>query len=227
MKGLGTLVNCAAILLCGGAGLLLKKGIPQRIADAIMKGLGLCVIAIGLEGAFAGEKPLVLICSVALGTALGTLLDIDGKVNKLGAALSNKLARGEKANQLKEGFISATMLFCVGAMAVTGALSDGLSADHSVLFTKSVIDGISAALLAASMGAGVLLSAFAVLLYQGVFTLLGVFCASFFAASAVEMGAVGSLLLLPIGLNMLGVTRLKVMDMVPAVFFPVLLCLFL
>ena len=125
------------------------------------------------------------------------------------------------------GFVSASLLFCTGAMAVTGALQDGFSADHSTLFAKALIDGISAMLLASALGGGVLLSAAAVFLYQGLFTVLGIFSASFFAASAVEMGAVGSLLLVPIGLNMLKITRIKVMDLLPAIFLPIVFCLFL
>jgi len=227
MKGLGTVVNAAAILLGGGAGLLLHRGIPQKLHERVMEALGLAVILLGLSGALRGEKALVMILSLAVGAAIGALLGIDDGFHRLADGLSGKLVGPERQGSFAAGFASATLLFCTGAMAVTGALQDGFSADHSVLFAKALIDGISAMLLASAMGGGVLLSALAVLLYQGLFTVLGMVSAGFFAASAGEMGAVGSLLLVPIGLNMLKVTNIKVMDLLPAIFLPILFCLFL
>ena len=227
MKGLGTLVNAAAILLGGGAGLLLHKGIPQKLHERVMEALGLGVILIGLSGALKGEKTLVMILSLAVGAALGALLGIDDGFHRLADNISGRLVGPQKQGTFAAGFVSASMLFCTGAMAVTGALQDGFAADHSVLFAKALIDGISAMLMASALGGGVLLSAAAVFLYQGLFTVLGMFSASFFAASAAEMGAVGSLLLVPIGLNMLKITNIKVMDLLPAIFLPIVFCLFL
>ena len=227
MKGLGTIVNAAAILLGGGAGLLFHKGISEKLQTRVMEALGLGVILIGLSGALKGEKTLVMILSLAVGAAIGASLGIDDGFHRLADRLSGKLVGPEKQSGFAAGFASATLLFCTGAMAVTGALQDGFSADHSVLFAKALIDGISAMLMASALGGGVLLSAAAVFLYQGLFTVLGMVSASFFAASAVEMGAVGSLLLVPIGLNMLKITHIKVMDLLPAVFLPIVFCLFL
>ena len=227
MKGLGTIVNAAAILLGGGAGLLFHKGIPPKLQERVMEALALGVILIGLSGALKGEKTLVMILSLAVGAAIGALLSIDDGFHRLADKLSGKLVGPDKQAGFAAGFVSASLLFCTGAMAVTGALQDGFSADHATLFAKALIDGISAMLLASALGGGVLLSAAAVFLYQGLFTVLGIFSANFFAASAAEMGAVGSLLLVPIGLNMLKITRIKVMDLLPAVFLPILFCLFL
>ncbi len=227
MKGLGTLVNAAAILLGGGAGLLLHKGISEKLHERVMEALAFGVILIGLSGALKGEKTLVMILSLAAGAAMGALLSIDDGFHRLADRLSAKLVGPEKQAGFAAGFVSASLLFCTGAMAVTGALQDGFSADHATLFAKALIDGISAMLLASALGGGVLLSAASVFIYQGLFTILGIFGASFFAASAVEMGAVGSLLLVPIGLNMLKITRIKVMDMLPAIFLPIVFCLFL
>ena len=236
MKGLGTIVNAAAILLGGGAGLLFHKGIPPKLQERVMEALALGVILIGLSGALKGEKTLVMILSLAVGAAIGALLSIDDGFHRLADKLSGKLVGPDKQAGFAAGFVSASLLFCTGAMAVTGALQDGFSADHATLFAKALIDGISAMLLASALGSGVLLSAAAVFLYQGLFTVLGMFSASFFAASAVEiffaasaveMGAVGSLLLVPIGLNMLKVTHIKVMDLLPAIFLPIVFCLFL
>ncbi len=219
MRGLGTLVNAGAVLLGGGLGLLLKKGIPQRVSDAVMKALGLAVLYLGLSGAWDMEKPLVTIASLAIGTAVGTALKLDDRVGALAQKLTGRLGKGE----WKEGMVTATLLFCVGAMGITGALTDGLTGDHSILFTKAFLDGISACFLASAMGAGVLLSAGALLAYQGLFTLLGVFFSAFFAQAAGAMGAVGSLLLVPIAFNMMGLGKFRVMEYVPAVFMPLIL----
>lgn len=219
MRGLGTLVNAGAVLLGGGLGLLLKKGIPQRVSDAVMKALGLAVLYLGLSGAWDMEKPLVTIASLAIGTAVGTALKLDDRVGALAQKLTGRLGKGE----WKDGMVTATLLFCVGAMGITGALTDGLTGDHSILFTKAFLDGISACFLASAMGAGVLLSAGALLAYQGLFTLLGVFFSAFFAQAAGAMGAVGSLLLVPIAFNMMGLGEFRVMEYVPAVFMPLIL----
>ena len=219
MRGLGTLVNAGAVLLGGGLGLLLKKGIPQRVSDAVMKALGLVVLYLGLSGAWDMEKPLVTIASLAIGTAVGTALKLDDRVGALAQKLTGRLGKGE----WKDGMVTATLLFCVGAMGITGALTDGLTGDHSILFTKAFLDGISACFLASAMGAGVLLSAGALLAYQGLFTLLGVFFSAFFAQAAGAMGAVGSLLLVPIAFNMMGLGKFRVMEYVPAVFMPLIL----
>ena len=219
MRGLGTLVNAGAVLLGGGLGLLLKKGIPQRVSDAVMKALGLAVLYLGLSGAWDMEKPLVTIASLAIGTAVGTALKLDDRVGALAQKLTGRLGKGE----WKDGMVTATLLFCVGAMGITGALTDGLTGDHSILFTKAFLDGISACFLASAMGAGVLLSAGALLAYQGLFTLLGVFFSAFFAQAAGAMGAVGSLLLVPIAFYMMGLGKFRVMEYVPAVFMPLIL----
>lgn len=219
MRGLGTLVNAGAVLLGGGLGLLLKKGIPQRVSDAVMKALGLAVLYLGLSGAWDMEKPLVTIASLAIGTAVGTALKLDDRVGALAQKLTGRLGKGE----WKDGMVTATLLFCVGAMGITGALTDGLTGDHSILFTKAFLDGISACFLASAMGAGVLLSAGALLAYQGLFTLLGVFFSAFFAQAAGAMEAVGSLLLVPIAFNMMGLGKFRVMEYVPAVFMPLIL----
>lgn len=219
MRGLGTLVNAGAVLLGGELGLLLKKGIPQRVSDTVMKALGLAVLYLGLSGAWDMEKPLVTIASLAIGNAVGTALKLDDRVGALAQKLTGRLGKGE----WKDGMVTATLLFCVGAMGITGALTDGLTGDHSILFTKAFLDGISACFLASAMGAGVLLSAGALLAYQGLFTLLGVFFSAFFAQAAGAMGAVGSLLLVPIAFNMMGLGKFRVMEYVPAVFMPLIL----
>lgn len=230
---LGTIVNAGAVVLGGGLGLLLKKGLPARISEAIMGGVGLVVLYIGVSGALAGENVLVAVLSVVLGGALGAWMDIDAALNRLGARAQAAFAGGGGksgaggaggGSRFAEGFVSASLLFCVGAMAVVGALQSGLTGEHSTLFAKALIDGVSAMVFASAMGAGVLLSAAAVLLYQGAITLLASLLAPVLSDAAVaEMTCAGSLLIVGIGLNLLGLTKLKLANYLPAVFLPLLL----
>ena len=226
---LGTIVNCAAILLGGGVGLLLKKGLPQRLSDTIMQGLALICLYIGISGALKGGNILLATVAMVVGGVLGTLLDLDGRINALARRLERLMARKEQPDgAFGEGFVSATLLYCVGAMAVVGALNSGLTGNHEVLYTKSMLDGVSAVVFASALGAGVLLSAAPVLLYQGGITLLASALAPVLSDAAVaEMTCVGSLLIVAIGLNMLKLTSIKVMNFVPAIFLPVLLCVFM
>jgi uncharacterized membrane protein YqgA involved in biofilm formation len=226
---LGTIVNAAAILVGGALGLLLKKGIPERISTGVMQGLGLVVIYIGISGALEGQNALITTVAIVLGGAIGMLLDLDGRFTRLvGKAESRFHKNAEDGSTLGEGFITATLLFCVGAMAVVGSLNSGLSGNHEVLFTKSLLDGVSSFVFASTLGAGVLLSAVAVFVYQGAITLLAQFLAPVLSDAAVaEMTCVGSLLIVAIGLNLLKVTRIKVMDFILAIFIPIGLVLFM
>lgn len=223
---LGTIVNAAAILVGGGVGLLLKKGLPARISDAIMGGVGLVVLYIGVSGSLSGENVLIAVLSIVAGGALGAWIDLDGALNRLGArAQATFVGRdGAGGSAFAQGFVSASLLFCVGAMAVVGSLQSGLAGDHATLFAKALIDGVSAMVFASAMGAGVLLSAVAVFAYQGAITLLASLLAPVLSDVAVaEMTCVGSLLIVGIGLNLLGVTKLKLANYLPAVFLPLLL----
>lgn len=213
----------AAILLGGLLGLLLKKGIPEKMNDAIMKGVALCVLYIGLAGCLEGNNALIAILAMVLGAIVGCLLDLDARLSALGAFLERLLKSG--SGGLAGGFVTASLLFCVGAMAVVGSLQSGLTGDHTTLYAKSLLDGISSVIFAASLGAGVLLSAGAVLLYQGSITLLSQALSPILNASVIaEMTCVGSLLIIALGLNMLGVTKIKVMNYLPAIFIVIPLC---
>lgn len=225
---LGTIVNAAAILVGGGVGLLLKKGLPARISDVIMGGVGLVVLYIGVSGSLSGENVLIAVLSIVAGGALGAWIDLDHALNRLGARAQAAFAgRGGAqggGSAFAQGFVSASLLFCVGAMAVVGSLQSGLTGDHATLFAKALIDGVSAMVFASAMGAGVLLSAVAVFAYQGAITLLASLLAPVLSDVAVaEMTCVGSLLIVGIGLNLLGVTKLKLANYLPAVFLPLLL----
>jgi len=224
---LGAIVNFFAILAGGTVGLLLKKGLPQRISDTIMGGVALIVLYIGIDGTLQGQETLVAILSIVIGGALGAWIDIDRGLNWLGAYAQEKLTAGDDkdGNTFAEGFVSASLLFCVGAMAVVGALQSGLSGNHEVQFAKALIDGVTAIVFASTLGAGVLLSAVAVLVYQGGITLLaGLLAPVLSDAIVAEMSCVGSLLIIGISLNMLGLTKLKLANYLPAIFLPILLC---
>lgn len=221
---LGTLVNTAAVAAGGLIGLLLKRGIPQRITDAVMQGIALCVIYMGISGALEGSKTLALIVSMALGAVIGTVLDLDGRLNRLGESVEGKLSPGGQGS-IATGFVTASLLFCVGAMGIVGSLQSGLTGDHTMLYTKSMLDFISSIVLCASLGVGVILSAVTLLLYQGLITLLAQAIAPILTDAVIaEMTCVGSLLIIGMGLNMLGVTKIKIMNYVPAVFIIIGLC---
>ena len=222
---LGVIVNVIAVILGGGVGLLCKRGIPARLTDAVMLGLGLCTMYIGIDGALVGENVLIVIGAMVLGAIVGTLLDIDGAINRLGAWVEGRFRRreGEKTS-LAEGFVTASLLFCVGSMTVVGSLNAGILGDNQMLFTKSTLDFVAAAMLSASLGVGVLLSAAFVLVFQGGLVLLSSLIAPILTDAAIaEMSCAGSLLIIAIGLNMMGLAKIKVADYMPAIFFAPLL----
>lgn len=224
MPGIGTIVNTAAILVGGALGLLLKQGIPQRVSEGIMKGLGLVAIYIAISGMFEGQKTLVAVLSIAVGGALGTALDLDGRTKRF----VDKLAKKKSEANAQDAFLTATLLFCSGAMSVSGALNDGFRGDATLLFTKAVLDGVSTLIFVSTIGKAAIWAAVPVFLYQGGITLLAHFGGSFLPdAMLAEFTCVGSLLLFGLGLNLLGVSKLKLMDYVPAIFLPFLLCLLL
>ena len=223
---IGTIVNTLAAVVGGLLGSLLKKGIPERFADLVQKGLALCVLYIGIKGSLVGTNTLVTILSLVLGAILGELLDIDGGIERLGAWAQSKLSKG--GSRLGEGFVTASLLFCVGSMSVVGSLQSGLTGNHETVFTKSMLDFVSAIILASSLGLGVCLSGVFVLVYQGAIVLLARWAAPILSDYVVaEMSCAGSLLIVALGLNMLGITKLKVGNLLPAMFLPIILCLFM
>ena len=224
----GSIVNMLAIFAGCLVGLLLGKFIPERLGSAIEKGIALCVLYIGVEGMLAGSNTLVTIISMVLGVIVGDLLRLDDRIHSLGDWVEHRFKKGGSKVSVSEGFVNASLLFCVGAMAIMGALDSGLTGDHSTLYAKSTLDGITSIVYSSTMGVGVALSGIAVFLYQGLITLCASFIQPFLTEAVIaEMKCVGSLLILGLSFNMLGMTKIKVMNYVPAVFFPILLCLFM
>lgn len=238
----GTLVNTLAVLAGSVVGLLLtwlasrfSQVLPagsvrlgERLQTIIMQGVALCVMYLGISGSLQGQNSLIAILSMVLGAILGEILDLDRRMQSLGEWVQKKterLALGGGKTSISEGFVTASLLFCVGAMAIVGALQDGLTGDHSTLFAKSLLDGISSVVFAASLGVGVMFSAAAILIYQGLIAVAASFLSPFLGDAVIaEMTCVGSLLIVALSLNMLNLTKIKVMNLVPAIFLPILLC---
>jgi uncharacterized membrane protein YqgA involved in biofilm formation len=227
----GTLVNTASVIVGALIGLLLGNILPERLRDTVMKGLGLCTLFVGISGMLESTNALIAIISMAAGAVIGELCDLDGHLNRFAAGLEKKIKRGREGGpSLAEGFVTASLVFCVGAMTIVGALNDGLTGNHEMLFTKATLDFVSSIIFASSLGLGVMLSAAAVFTIQG-----GIACLASLVAPILqqnpntipEMTVVGSILIVGISLNLLGIAKLKIMNYVPAIFLPILLCSFM
>ena len=222
---IAVIVNAVLVIVGGGIGCLCKKAIPKRITDAIMMGVGLCILAIGITGIFDGKNTLIAIISIVLGAVVGSLIDIDKRLNSFGDWMQNRIKKDENSNStFSEGMVTASLLFCVGSMTVTGSIQAGLTGDNSVLITKAMLDLVSSMMLASSLGIGVLLSAVAVFVIQGGLVLLAGMLAPVMSVGAInEMTCAGSILIIMIGTNLMGITKIKVADFLPAILFaPVL-----
>lgn len=212
----GTMVNALAVLAGAGAGQALKRGIPERYQQTIMQGLGLSVTLIGLQMALKAQNILVVIISMAAGAVAGELLDIDNRLQQFSQRLSGHL--GDKHGNVADGFMTASLVFCVGAMAVVGAVQEGLTGDTTTLYAKSMLDAITATVLASGLGLGVALSSISIIFYQGTITLLAGFFSSLLSDTAIkELTAVGGLLIIGIGLMMLDIKKIKVANLLPAI----------
>lgn len=227
----GTLVNTGSVIIGSLIGLLLGNILPERLRDTVMKGLGLCTLFIGITGMLDGSNALITIISIAVGAVIGELCDLDGHLNRFADGLEKKFQRSKNGGgpSLAEGFVTASLVFCVGAMTIVGSLNDGLTGNHEMLFTKATLDFVSSMIFASSLGIGVMMAAAAVLVIQGSIACLASLVAPLLQqnpAMIPEMTVVGSVLIMGLGLNMLGITKLKVMNYVPAIFLPILLCLF-
>ena len=224
-KMTGVLINAGAILIGALIGMVLKRGIPGRISDTVMKGVGLCVMYIGWSGAMQCKNTLILIISVVLGALIGEGIDIDRRFNRAAEKIEKKISKKDKKISFAEGFVSASLLFCVGAMAVVGSIQAGIDGNNETLIAKSLIDFISAIIFASTMGVGVAASSVSVLLYQGVIALSANGVSGFLTENVVvEMTAVGSVLIFALGMNLVGLSKFKIMNYLPAVFIPVALC---
>ena len=218
---IGVWVNGFAVVVGGLLGCLLRGGMKEKYSQTINYGLALCVIIIGIGGALKTNEMLAMIISVVVGSALGELLRIEDGINRLGEWAQSKLSKGDTG--FAAGFVNASLLFCVGAMAVVGALEAGLQNKPDTLLAKAALDCVFAVILASSFGPGVIFSAVPLTLYQGGIALLaGVLSPLLTDVLINEMSAVGSLLIIGIGINSMNITkeRIRVGNMLPAIVIP-------
>ncbi len=215
----GTVVNVAAISAGALIGRYAGRFIPDKIRRTVMAGLGLTVLLIGLQLALKSNRPMILIGSLLLGGVLGELLQIEARLESFGVWLQSRFAG---AGNIAEGFVAASLLYCVGAMAIMGALQDGIGSAPTILYAKAALDGVASIALASTLGIGVLFSALPVAIYQGFITIAAESATSLLTESVVlEMNAVGGLLIVAIGLDLIGIKRLPVGNMLPSVFVAV------
>ncbi len=222
---LGTVVNVFTVLLGSTIGIIVKKGIPQRLTDTLFKALGLVTVFIGITGCLTGSSAMLVVVAMILGTLIGELIDLDKQINRLGKKLESKFDKDNSNSRMAEGFVSASILFCVGSMTIVGCLQAGLNGDNSVLFTKSALDLCSSMIFASTMGFGVMFSAAFVFVYQGILTVLAVWISPFLSTAVIDsMSCVGYIVIIALGLTMLDAIKLKVTNLVPAMFLPIGLC---
>ena len=221
---LGTIVNAIAIIAGSLLGLLLGRGIPENYKEIILSGVGLSVVLIGVRSALVSESLMVVIFSMIFGGLVGEWGKIEKRLEDFGSFLEKKVtAKSADSSSFARGFVTASLVFCVGSMAIIGSLESGLTGNHQTLFAKSVLDGVTSLIFASAMGVGVMFSSIAVLVYQGLITLTAVFMKNLLVAETIEqMTSVGGLLIVAIGFNMLKITTIRVGNLIPAVFLPLL-----
>lgn len=218
---IGTIVNAAAIIFGSLVGLLFKKGIPDRINKTVMSGLALCVILIGLMDALKVNNLMIVIFSIVIGGIIGELLNISKRIKNLGDRIGQKFSNSK--DSVSKGFVTSSLLFCVGAMAIVGSLEDGLTGSHKTLFAKSILDGISSIIFSSSLGIGVILSSVSVFLYQGIITLAASSLSGLLTKTVIsDVTAAGGLLIIGLGFNMLDICDINVANLLPSVFLPIL-----
>jgi len=219
---LGTIVNGLAIIAGSLLGLLFSKGIPDNYKEIILSAVGLSVVLIGIKSALVSDSLMVIIFSLVIGSLIGEAMRIEKRLGDLGDFLESRVAaKSSDSSSFSRGFVTASLVFCVGSMAIVGSLESGLTGNHQTLFAKSVLDGVTSVIFASTMGLGVMFSSVAVFLYQGLITLTAVFMKNFLVAETIEqMTSVGGMLIVAIGFNMLKITAIRVGNLIPAIFLP-------
>lgn len=237
MKGLGTLVNVLAVLAGSGLGMLIKTGLKRRFRDILMQACGIATIFLGISGALAGllkvengavstKNTMLLIFSLVLGGLAGEALNIEAGMEALGERLK-RLVRDKSDSRFVDGFVTASLVICVGAMAIVGSIQDGLTGDHTLLFSKSLLDFVIVMVFAATFGLGVMFSALPLGILQGGITLAAALVAGFLSESLIsDLSCVGSVLIFCVGLNVAFNAKIRVGNLLPALLVPVLWALF-
>ncbi|MCH5250065.1 MAG: DUF554 domain-containing protein [Lachnospiraceae bacterium] len=233
MKGLGTIINVIAVLMGGTLGILIKGGMKEKLQNILVQACGLATLFIGISGTLQNmliisddgisvQGTLLLICSLVIGSFVGELIDIEAKLEAVGENLKGMI-KSRNDSRFVDGFVTASLVICIGAMAVVGSLQDGLTGDYSMLLSKSVLDFIIIIVFASTMGIGVLFSALPLGIYQGLITLLAVFIAPYMTDSMISsLSLVGSALIFGVGVNLIWEKKLRVGNMLPALCVPVI-----
>jgi uncharacterized protein len=216
----GTIVNGLAIIVAACIGLLVR-GIPERVKTTVMQAIALAVVVLGIDMGLKSEQFLVVIGSLVIGGIIGEKVDLEKRLNQVGAFIESKLGSKEEGSVAK-AFVTTTLIYVVGAMAVLGALDSGLRGDHSVLYTKAMLDGFSAIIFTSTLGIGVIFSAIPVVLYQGSIAIFATYINAYVPSELmemfiVEMTATGGVMIIAIGLNILGVLQIRVANLLPSI----------
>ena len=218
----GTIFNCITVLAGSLLGLAIGKLIPEKIQGTIFNCLGLFTLYVGINMALNTKHSIAVVLSLVLGAVTGELMGIEKKLNSLGDVLKKKF--NAKNSSFTEGFVNASLLFCVGSMAVIGAFEDGLRHNPEILMTKGIMDGIVSILFAGSFGIGALFSIFPMFIYQGTLTFLAVWAEPFITADMyANISGIGGLMIMGIGLNLLKITKINLGDMLPGLIYVVFL----
>ncbi|WP_373844974.1 DUF554 domain-containing protein [Clostridium sp.] len=217
---IGTIVNFIVIIGGSLVGLLLKGGVSEKISNTIIQGVSLCIIYIGILGVIKSSNVVLIITSMVIGGLIGEIIDIEDRIEKLGNKIQDKFKNRDV--KISEGFVTASLLFCVGSMAIVGSFESGLEGNNKILFAKSMLDGITSIIFSSSLGIGVMISSISVLIYQGIITIAAFGLKTILIQSVItDMTAVGSLLIIGLGFNLLGIVKIKVANLLPAMFIPI------
>ena len=218
---LGTIINTVAIIIGSLLGLVFRGGIPKKYNITIMQAISLAVILIGLKMALKTDAILLVIFSLVIGSLIGEFLKIEGRLESLGKRLETRFAKTGAG--ISRGFVVTSLIFCVGSMAIVGSLESGLTGNHQTLFAKSALDGISSIIFTSSLGIGVIFSSISVFIYQGLITASASLMKPFLITPVInQMSAVGGLLIIAIGFNLLEIQKIKIGNMLPAIFIPLI-----
>ncbi|MBW1608604.1 MAG: DUF554 domain-containing protein [Deltaproteobacteria bacterium] len=216
---LGTIVNTVAIIAGSLLGLLFRGGIPKKFTVTMMQAISLAVMLIGFKMALKSDAILLIIFSLVIGSLIGEFINIESRLERLGKRLETRFSK--PGSGVAKGFVVASLVFCVGSMAIVGALESGLTGNHQTLFAKSALDGLFSIIFASSFGIGVLFSSASVFIYQGMITLTSSLMKPFLITAVInQMSAVGGILIMAIGINLLEIQKIKVGNMLPAIFIP-------
>ena len=227
---IGTLINAGTVIVGSAIGMMIKSRLPEKIINIVFQGIGLFTIVIGVSMSLASNNLLIAVVSIVLGAVIGQLIDIDKYLQRFSLYLQSKNAqknKNEKDSRFTEGFITATMLFCVGSMSILGPIEDGMGQTPTILYTKSIMDGISSIALASSFGIAIMFSSLPLLVYQGLITIFATFMAQFMSTGIInDLTCVGGILLIGLGINILDIKKISVINILPALVVVVILSYF-